>query len=209
MNQLTAYVNAKSGGGGGGGGGSGTGNVLYSDTTATVGQHYKISSTDGTACVKSDIVENNGIITFNNNNLQSINYITVNRITCNQIVKSGLAGFFRTNGLIDYNTYATPTDVSNFYLSKLDAISTYLNKNDANFIYLSKDDANFIYLSKSDALSITGSLDTRIISLETKNQYQNTQPNQTNFSGTVQAEMLKVIGTDRFVVSCKWIGAVL
>ena len=38
LNQLTAYVNANSGGGGGGGGGSGTGNVLYNDTTATVGQ---------------------------------------------------------------------------------------------------------------------------------------------------------------------------
>ena len=120
------------------------GNVNFISSSASIGQHYKITSTDGKTCDKSDIIENNTTITFNNKNLGLIRDISSNKFIVNggsnqqylmadgsllqQSAVSGNSNFYLYNnhsgstipppnsGFIGYNN-STQADASIIYIN--------------------------------------------------------------------------------------------
>ncbi len=75
INNLWQAINTIEAGGGGGG----TGNMNFIGS-ATVGQHYKATSTNGLNCDKSSIIENNTDFTFGNKNLGNIGEIAADKV---------------------------------------------------------------------------------------------------------------------------------
>ena len=124
----------------------GSGNVIYSDNgePAIVGQHYAISSTDGLNCVKSDIIENAGVISFSNDDLTSINNLTSNKF----IVSGGTnQQYLLANG--DMLQQSAVSGNSNFYLfnNHLGSMDPPPNAGEIGYNTVDQNMATMIYIS--------------------------------------------------------------
>ena len=125
---------------------TGVGNMTYSGDgePATVGQHYAISSTDGLNCVKSDIIENAGVISFSNDDLTSINNITSNKF----IVSGGTnQQYLLANG--DMLQQSAVSGNSNFYLfnNHLGSMDPPPNAGEIGYNSVDQNMASMIYIS--------------------------------------------------------------